>query len=213
MSALILFMIEMVGTVAFAFSGALVAIERKLDLLGIIVLGELTAIGGGILRDLILGKTPPGTFRKPIYAEVALLTCLLVFAAIRCNRELLTKAKKQAFDFIMNLCDAVGLGAFTVVGMNTAITAGFGDNVFLTVLMGVMTGVGGGLLRDICSLRVPVILSKHVYACASLLGALVYLLCYEQLPNGFSMLAAMASVVLIRMLASKYKWNLPRAVD
>lgn len=212
MNAEIFFAIEIIGTIAFALSGALVAVERRLDLLGIIVLGEITAIGGGIIRDLILGIAPPSTFHKPIYAEVAFITCLILFLAVRYRKELLDKPKRQKMDAVMNVCDAVGLGAFTVVGMNTAIMQGHQADVFLTVSMGVITGVGGGILRDVLSSRIPVVLCKQVYVCASLAGAFVYLGLLMYLPSGSAMILAMVVVVIIRILASRYRWNLPKAI-
>lgn len=212
MNADILFAIEVIGTIAFALSGALVAVGKRLDLVGIIVLGEITAIGGGIIRDVILGIAPPNAFQKPIYAEIAFATCIILFLAVRLRKDLLDKRIRQKMDGIMNLCDAVGLGAFTVVGMNTAITTGHLNDVFLTISMGVITGVGGGILRDVLSSRIPVVLCKHVYVCASLAGALVYMILVRLMPSGPGMVIAMAVVVIIRMLASKYRWNLPRAI-
>ena len=139
----ILFALEAVGTVAFASSGAMTAIDKNLDLLGVIVLGVTTAVGGGMIRDIIIGKVPPSLFVNPIYVLMALVTVLLLFAVIRFHSYLMSGFYRQTYDKIMNLFDAVGLGAFTVVGIDTAVSAGFGGYRFLAVFLGVITGVGG----------------------------------------------------------------------
>lgn len=207
----ILFALEAVGTVAFASSGAMTAIDKNLDLLGIIVLGVTTAVGGGMIRDIIIGKVPPSLFVNPIYVLMALVTVLLLFAVIRFHSYLMSGFYRQTYDKIMNLFDAVGLGAFTVVGIDTAVSAGFGDYRFLAVFLGVITGVGGGILRDIMADQTPYVLCKHVYACASIAGALLYIALMDLIPADAAMVICSAVVVLIRLLAAKYRWNLPRA--
>ena len=111
----------------------------------------------------------------------------------------------------MNIFDAVGLAAFTVTGIDTAMMAGYGDYRFLSIFLGVLTGVGGGVLRDIMAGQTPYILKKHVYACASLAGALFYVYLSDFLGESISMVAAAFLVVLIRLLATRYCWDLPKA--
>ena len=109
----------------------------------------------------------------------------------------------------MNLLDAIGLGAFTVVGVNTALHSAYNHYVFLTIFLGVITGVGGGLLRDIMVCEIPSILKEHIYACASLVGALLYAYSmYLKIPNIGIIVSALV-VILIRVLARHYDWNLP----
>jgi uncharacterized membrane protein YeiH len=112
----------------------------------------------------------------------------------------------------MNLMDAVGLGAFTVVGIDTAISAGLGEYQFLMVFLGVITGVGGGILRDIMAGQTPAVLKKHIYACASLAGAFCYVGLIPVMDNDAAMTVSAILVVVIRVLARKYRWNLPRAL-
>ena len=172
------FLIEAIGTIAFASSGAMTAIRKRLDLLGVIILGETTAVGGGMLRDILHILTGP-------YIVI--------------------------YERIMNIFDAVGLAAFTVTGIDTAMMAGYGDYRFLSIFLGVLTGVGGGVLRDIMAGQTPYILKKHVYACASLAGALFYVYLSDFLGESISMVAAAFLVVLIRLLATRYCWDLPKA--
>ena len=204
----LLFMIEMIGTIAFACSGAMVAIQKDLDLLGILVLGVTTACGGGMIRDLLIGSTPPTLFIHPVYVAVAAASTLILFLFVRFLHSSRNILQSALYDSALSLMDAVGLGAFTVVGINTAISAGFEEYRFFLVFLGVITGVGGGILRDIMANETPAILKKHIYACASLAGALLYT--YTRgLSRELSMVCSALLVVIIRILARKYRWNLP----
>ena len=144
----VFFMIEIVGTIAFACSGALVAIKKNLDLLGVIVLGVTTAVGGGMLRDLLIGIHPPALFVNPVYVLAAFVAVLILFAFVRYRRITMEALSSLWYERVMNLLDAIGLGAFTVVGIDTAIGAGFGGYKFLMIFLGVITGVGGGIIID-----------------------------------------------------------------
>lgn len=204
----LLFMIEMIGTIAFACSGAMVAIQKDLDLLGILVLGVTTACGGGMIRDLLIGSTPPTLFIHPVYVAVAAASTLILFLFVRFLHSSRNILQSALYDSALSLMDAVGLGAFTVVGINTAISAGFEEYRFFLVFLGVITGVGGGILRDIMANETPAILKKHIYACASLAGALLYT--YTRgLSRELSMVCSALLVMIIRILARKYRWNLP----
>lgn len=207
----LLFFVEAVGTIAFASSGAMVAIKKRLDLLGVIVLGVTTAVGGGMLRDIIIGNVPPNLFKDPVYVLLAFLTVLLLFIVVRCCRRILEGASLVIYERFMNIFDAVGLGAFTVVGIDTAVLAGYGQYHFLIIFLGVITGVGGGILRDIMAGETPYILKKHVYASASIAGAALYAWLLNFINGNAAMLAGAGSVILIRLLATHYRWNLPAA--
>ena len=196
------FLVEMTGTVAFAISGAMLAIERRLDLFGVVFLGVVTAIGGGVLRDLLLGQVPPLAFLNSVYFLVSALTALVVFAAaLLLRRRRGTSLPSNSS--LLNVFDAAGLGIFSVIGVQNTVAAGFGDNLFLCLFLGMTTGVGGGALRDVLSGSTPAILRKHVYALASLAGALCYY------PAG-SIAVSTLLVILLRVLASRYRWTLPR---
>lgn len=216
----VIFILEMIGTVAFAISGVMVAKERKMDIFGAIVLGCATAVGGGMIRDLILGQIPPAMFTKPIYVLVSFVTCVIdfVFERSRMDKQILHRPERHLVSsaFVLNAADSVGLAAFVVVGCRTAFNAGYGDHLFLVSFVGVLTGIGGGILRDIFAGQMPLIMRKRVYGIAAILGAVVYcgmsLLARPAGAFGSPMIAAAASMlvtVLIRALAIYYRWNLP----
>ena len=197
----VLLALELIGTVAFAVSGACAAIEKKMDAFGVVILGMTTAVGGGIIRDLILGITPPMAFQKPIYAITAIIVSVAVFLP-----KIRGIVKKQD-SFILMFTDSIGLAAFTVVGVRAGMIT---NNIFLSVFVGVLTGVGGGVLRDLFAGNSPYIFSKRFYACASLIGALIAALCWP-MGETISMLSGGIPIVVLRVLAAKYHWNLPRA--
>ena len=136
--------LEIIGTIAFASSGAMVAVKRRLDYLGIVVLGVTTAVGGGMCRDILIGQTPPGMFLDPTNTIIAFWTVNCMFLTIRMKWSQLLHLQGETYDNIMNFLDAVGLGLFTATGVNMAISAGFGNNGFLCAFLGVITGVGEG---------------------------------------------------------------------
>ena len=203
-----IFVINLIGTVAFAASGAMTGLQKKMDIFGVCILGLTTAVGGGIIRDLILGLTPPSAFRDPTCAMVSLATSALFF--LWHIRRLLMH-NPDHFNRLLFWMDALGLGAFSVIGVQMAYEQVDHPTLFLAVFVGVLTGVGGGVLRDLLADDTPYILVKHVYASASLAGALVCALCWEGLGEMPAMLLGMGVVVLIRCLAAHYRWNLPRA--
>lgn len=208
----VFFLMEMIGTVAFACSGAMVAIEKRLDLLGIIVLGETTAVGGGMIRDIIIGIHPPALFVDPIYVIASFVAVMVLFVAVKYFYHSADILESPMYEAVLNLLDAIGLGAFTVVGIDTAVGAGFGDYKFLMVFLGVITGVGGGILRDMMAGQTPAVLRKHVYACASIAGAVCYIVLMNYIGESGAMVVSAVLVTLIRVLARHYKWNLPRAI-
>lgn len=205
------FFIEVIGTIAFASSGAMVAIKKQLDLLGVIVLGVTTAVGGGMLRDIIIGNVPPALFKDPIYVLLAFITVMLLFVIVRLNQKILDGRSMETYEKVMNIFDAIGLGAFTVVGIDTAVLSGYGDYHFLIIFLGVITGVGGGILRDIMAGQTPYVLRKHIYACASIVGAILYARLLNYIDGNIAMLIGACSVVLIRLMATHFCWNLPTA--
>ena len=202
------FVFELIGTVAFAISGAITGLKKKMDIFGVVILAVVTAVGGGAIRDIVLGNTPPMTFRNPVYALVAVATGILTF--IPAVRRLAGKNPK-AFDIFLLVTDSVGLGIFTVMGIRTAVNAGQGENIFLLVFVGVVTGVGGGLLRDVMAGNTPYIFVKHIYASASLAGAVLCVLLWKPLGSTAAMSVSAAVIIIIRFLAARFKWSLPKA--
>lgn len=141
---ILIFAFEIIGTIAFSVSGAMTGLKKNMDIFGVMILGVVTAIGGGVTRDLILGITPPGTFGHPVYAIVATVTAIITF--LPAIRRLLT-SNQHVHDFVLLILDSLGLGVFTVVGIQTAYSVSTGRGAFLVVFVGVITGVGGEIGR------------------------------------------------------------------
>ena len=202
--------IELIGIIAFAISGALVAMKKHFDLFGIIVLGVMTAVGGGAVRDIILGINPPAMFKNSLYVFVAFITSVAAFMA-GAVAALKFKKNKKFFMDIVNFFDAIGLGVFGVTGTNTAIINGHAENAFLSIFVGVVTGIGGGMLRDILAGKIPFVLYKDVYASAAIIGAAMYYIMYINHVNSFvSVSSSILVTILVRLLASFYHLGLPK---
>ena len=204
----VLFVLEIVGTLAFAVSGAFVGVRRDMDVFGVIILGLTTAVGGGVIRDLILGLTPPRTFQHPIYAMIAVAASVAVFLIARRG---FTEKTTGPYSVVMLIMDSLGLGAFTVSAIGTALEQGVEYNAFLLVFTGVVTGVGGGVLRDVMAGQTPYIFLKHVYASASLLGAVLCVIMMPLTGDAWAIAIGMAAVVITRLLSAYFRWNLPHA--
>lgn len=205
-----IFITEIIGIIAFAISGAIIGIKKHFDLFGIIVLGVITAVGGGALRDITLGIIPPTMFKNPIYVVVAFMTSCVTFGVAAIVRAKFNK-NKQFFVEVVNFFDAIGLGVFAVTGTNTAIVHGFEHNAFLAIFVGVITGIGGGMVRDVLAGKVPFVLFKDIYASAAIVGAGIYYFMYTNHYNPIlSVVLAIVITIVIRMLASYYHLGLPK---
>ena len=203
-----IFVLNMVGTLAFAASGAMIGLKKNMDIFGVCILGLTTATGGGVIRDLILGVTPPMSFRDPTAAIAALVTSAVFFS--RHVRRVLTHNQRW-YDLLLFWMDTLGLGVFSVIGVELAFSQAQRPTFFLLVFVGTLTGVGGGVLRDLLAQEMPYIFVKHIYACASLAGAAVCAGMWSHVDSVDAMSVGMATVVLIRALAAHYHWNLPKA--
>jgi len=206
---LLLRITEFIGIIAFAMSGAVVGIQKKLDLFGVCVLGITTALGGGLLRDMILGTTPPLMFTDFHFALLAFCTSIGVFLYFIFRKQ--TDTSVERLTNIINIPDAFGLAAFTVIGCGFAVEAGYGYNPFFIIFIGTTTGVGGGVFRDVFVARIPYILKKHVYAMASIVGAVVFYIIYHiGMDSIIAMVAGAITVLVIRLSALANEWNLPK---
>ena len=189
---LVLFIFEMVGTVAFAISGA------------------MTALGGGIVWDILIGHLPPTMFSDYRYVMVAVITSVIVFIVAYIFRDSYRKSEKTV-DAVNNVFDALGLGVFTVMGAKVAIESGFTVNGILVVCLAVVTGVGGGLIRDVMLMEIPFVLKKRIYAVASILGGTAYHLMYIHNVNvRAASIIAVLIVFAVRILATVFKLDLPK---
>jgi uncharacterized membrane protein YeiH len=196
----LLLVLDLVGTFAFALNGALTAVRAvRLDIVGVITLATITAIGGGILRDVVLGATPPATFRDWRYLTVAAVGGLLAFFLGR----LLVRLETT----IMVL-DAAGLSLFAVTGASKALDYGLG--AIQAVILGAITGVGGGTMRDVLIRRIPAVLHRGLYAIPAIIGAGITVAAVRGGVFGpISAVAAAAVCFLVRMLGVRYDLNAP----
>lgn len=205
--------LEAAGTISFAISGAMAALEKRVDLFGVIFLGATTALAGGIIRDVLVGKIPPSAFSNYRYMAIAAATALIVFLIAWLFREHF-QHKVGVVNAVNNVFDAAGLGAFTITGAKVAMGMGYMENGFFVVFLAMMTGVGGGVLRDLMIGEIPFVLRKRIYAVASILGGIVYYQLVRRQTD--DMAAAFIGIAVVfgpRMLATVFKWNLPKAYE
>ncbi|MFO8079312.1 MAG: trimeric intracellular cation channel family protein [Armatimonadota bacterium] len=196
---IILQSLDYLGTFAFGVSGAMVAVRKKMDVFGVVVLAMVTAIGGGTVRDLLLARTPNFWIEDPTYIYLAIIAGLIPFIAYHAVERGMT-----ALIFF----DAVGLGAFTVIGAWLGIEADVAG--IAVVVLATLTGIGGGMMRDVLAREVPIVLREEIYASACIAGAAVFLLAIRQgAPVDVAAPITVVLVVVIRMLSHAYKWELP----
>lgn len=204
--------LEIIGTCAFAISGAVVSINKHLDIFGVIFCGIITALGGGVIRDILLSNLPPAMFCNYIYAFFAVGSAVFTFCFARIVKNSFA-SKIKYIDRINNIFDAIGLGIFTIVGINTALAMGYADNPFFVIFLGMTTGCGGGLLRDILVREIPFILSEKIYAIASIFGGIVYyfMVVDFHLDPFLSVICGVALIFITRITSSVFHWDLPKA--
>lgn len=203
---------EWLGTAAFAISGAMVAIDTGMDLFGVIFLAMITALGGGTLRDVLIGYFPPRMFTNYQFLLLAVFCAVTVFLLADLYKERYVQSER-GIERVNNVFDAIGLGVFAVSGARIGMEAGFTDNAFLVTFLGMTTAVGGGMIRDVLLQRIPFVLNKRIYAVAAIAGALTYwVIEYVFRMPVMAYSVGWLATVTLRMLATIYKWNLPRAI-
>jgi len=209
-SDVIILIMEWIGTISFAVSGSIVAIRSSLDLFGVVTVGCITAVGGGVIRDVLIGNTPPKVFLDPVFLGVAVAASILVFSISYIYRDKFKKFSETA-ETVNIFFDALGLAAFSITGMEISLMHSYEDNALLTITLGVITGVGGGMLRDILVNEKPYILTKHIYAVVSILGCCFYYLISVSVGyKVFATFFVLIFTVLVRILAAKLHWKLPK---
>ena len=199
---------EFVGIIAFAISGAMISIQRKMDVFGVILLSMVTALGGGAMRDIFLGVFPPRNFFNSFHLWCALITAVVVFVLAKIFSSFFFDNFKRINE-IVNVFDAFGLAAFTISGVQVTLDAGY-DKWNFAIFMGVFTAVGGGLLRDVMSREKPMIFCKNVYATAVIIGTVCYFFLGKIIPENIAIVITFAVIVTIRILAAKFRWDLPK---
>lgn len=196
---LIIQFLDYFGTMAFAVTGAFKAIEQKSDIVGVIILSIITGLAGGIIRDVIFGRYPPVAIINPTYLSICIITGITVFF-------LYSRIKKH-WDIFLKF-DAIGLGVFTIIG-STFAYANFGFNFLIMTFAGILTAIGGGILRDVFVNEIPIVFVRELYATASFVGIIIFYSCLILTDSTFAAIAGVISATSLRLLAIKYGWNLP----
>ncbi|WP_422409481.1 MULTISPECIES: trimeric intracellular cation channel family protein [unclassified Endozoicomonas] len=196
---MLLYILDLFGTAVFAISGAWLACRKDMDIFGAMVLAFATAVGGGTIRDVLLGATPVFWVQNHDYVLVTLASTLLA---------ILVRRWHQKTHHMMLLSDALGLAVFTVIGVTKALD--FGASAIVSVMMGVLTGCGGGAIRDLLSGEVPLVLKKEVYAFAAMAGGALFVVLESYIGVNMATLLSAGLVLLLRLLALYKKLSLPR---
>jgi len=196
-----IYILDLFGTMAFAVTGAFKAIENKSDIVGIIILATITGVAGGTIRDIVLGRLPPNSIMDPYYVVITVITGVVLFF-------LYPKLKKHWNVFLK--FDAIGLGVFTIIGATFAYNL-FGLNFLAMALAGILTAIGGGILRDVFVNQIPIVFVKELYASASFVGVVVfYILLVVEADLYVASISGIAITTGLRLVAMKYNWNLPK---
>lgn len=201
---------DIIGTIAFAVSGALIAISKEMDIFGVNILALTTATGGGIIRDLLIGEIPPIMFQNPIYVLIAVITANIVFLILYFNKRKVSSTFIRFYETILFWFDTLGLAAFTVDGVSAGFNSGVKTSLFLVSFLGVLTGIGGGIMRDVMAREMPSVFVKKVYACASIAGAVAVGILWKKAGPDQAMLIGFVLIIVIRCLAAHFRWDLPR---
>ena len=193
----LIIVIDYLGTFVFAISGALAATEKRFDLFGVLMLALVTAIGGGTLRDLLIGSTPVGWMTNEVYIYLIISAVPIVYIF---NKHI-HKLRRSFFLF-----DTLGIGLFTILGLEKTLSAGLSP--LIGIMMGVTSAVFGGVIRDVLSNEVPLIFRKEIYASACFVGALIYVGMEAFAPESVAVVLSILSVIIIRILAVRKQWSL-----
>lgn len=192
-----LFILDLFGTAVFAITGSLVAKNKKMDFYGVIVLALVTALGGGTMRDMLIGNLPVFWIVQPEIIVVCVVSALCTF--FMSDR---LKFPRR----VLLLSDTIGLATFSVIGAQTAIAF----HPIIAIIMGAMTGTAGGMIRDLLSDEIPVILRRDIYATAAMSGATIFVILHHaSINNDLALLCGATVTFLIRLLAIRRRWNLP----
>jgi uncharacterized membrane protein YeiH len=201
---MLVFCLDILGTAVFAISGVLLAGKLRMDPFGVLVLGVVTAIGGGTIRDMALGNGPVFWVQDPTDLVVAMITCVLTLLLVRHPRRLPK--------WLLPVLDAIGLAVFVGIGVNKTLVAG--TSPLVAVCMGVITGVGGGMIRDLLAREIPMILRTEVYATACIAGGIAHTTAFYSfgMPLQQAMMLGMATTLGIRLAAIRWHLKLPAFV-
>ena len=207
---MLLIIFDLIGTVAFAISGAITGIKKRMDIFGVNILAIVTACGGGLLRDVVMGDFPPKMFVDPFYVAVAAIVANIVFLVMYFHGPIPQKFA-GLYDRGLFVFDTLGLAAFMVDGVMIGANFGYEDDLFFLVFLGFLTGVGGGVLRDVLSIQMPAIFVKHVYALPVIFGGVLMVVMHEVMDTWHAaMICGFLLVLVLRVMARHFLWNLPK---
>ncbi|WP_341227220.1 trimeric intracellular cation channel family protein [uncultured Arcticibacterium sp.] len=193
-----IYFLDLFGTCVFAISGVLMAIEKRFDLVGTLIIGFVTAVGGGTLRDLLIGRSPVGWLNDRNYMLAILIGYVIAYVFYK----RVLRLKKGMFLF-----DTLGIGVFTIIGVKIA--AEYNLRVETCIMMGVISACFGGVIRDVLTNEIPLIFRKEIYAAACLLGAVIYIIMQQFCPiENVNVMVSMAIVFIVRYLSFKNGWTL-----
>lgn len=191
--------LDLIGTLAFAISGALTALHKKMDPFGVLIIAFVTAVGGGTLRDVLIGRTPVGWMQDLNYLYIITIGFILV---------VIFRGKLHEFKLSMLLSDTVGLGVFTLIGIQKGLD--YGVHPFICVALGTMTACFGGVIRDVLCVEIPVIFRKEIYATICILGGIVFFsLKKMNFADELIYLITSFVIIVVRLLVVKFKWSYP----
>lgn len=205
-----LIIIQCIGAVSFTVSATIYAIHKRADVIGALVFSLLTCFGGGVIRDLAIGNLPVSILSNKTLIYTALLSigvCLVCYH-LGFIKKVASFADRHQHSFIIEFTDSLGLASYVISGLEIAREAGKEGFVVL-LFAGCVTGVGGGILRDICSAEIPAVFRKHIYLIPVIIASIFFALTYKHMNEVLCVIITMAIVIAIRMLAFKFKWNLP----
>lgn len=194
--------VEIIGTIAFAMSGALLAIEKDMDYYGIVFFAIITSVGGGIVRDIMINKNLPSSIENPLYVIISILSAIIV---IIFYKKIINLSK------ILMIFDAIGLGAFTAIGSEVAIDNGL-HQPFVIITLALLTGTGGGALRDVFAKEIPYVFQKEIYAVASVIGAILFIIIYKIIGSEVALYSSFAVTMFIRLFSIKKNIHLKKVI-
>ena len=208
----VIFVLECIAAASFSVSGTICAIAKRTDFVGALIFAFVTVFGGGFIRDLVIGRNPPLLLSSMEYAILAAI-CLVVSISVFLIAFIPNVAGKLTaglHNAILEASDMVGLALFCILGVDSALAAPVSaGNTALLIFCGCMTGVGGGILRDVLSAQIPLLFRKHIYFIPALLGTVCYVLMLPHTHRLLAILVSVSIILILRILAVRFRWNLP----
>lgn len=205
---------EIIGIIGFAMSGTMVALQNKMDVIGAIILANVTALGGGVLRDLVIGHIPPHLFNDPfylVYVAIATGVSILLMVAIALFKPFKQGVKSEAFNLTINIMDAIGIAPFSIVGAKMAMETGHSFSALMLAVIGCFSSCCGGIFRDILAHRIPTVFRKYLYLIPCFVGTITYVLLAQYTSIWEPLAFIIGSVIIIggRFAGMFFKINMP----